>query len=86
MTMIFGSTPWDGDYDERDAYHPEAYSVYAFGDVVGIVCSSDCGDKAVADIVGDHGDSEDCDAGIDVATKEAVNRNKFCMGCGKEVV
>ena len=40
---------WLGDYDERDAYHPEAYAVVAFNDVVGIVCSSDCGNKAVAE-------------------------------------
>ena len=77
---------WLGDYDERDAYHPEAYAVVAFNDVVGIVCSSDCGNKAVADIESDHGVNEECDAGIDVATHEQVRNNRHCMGCGKEVL
>lgn len=75
---------WLGDYAEHMTLHPEAYAVVAFADVVGVVCSTDCGNKAVADIESDHGD--EADAGLDVATHEQVRNNRHCMGCGKEVL
>lgn len=57
--------------------------VYAFNDLVGVVCSDDCGADVMRDI---NGDNDNADAGCENLNGPIPSGVwPGCMGCGKDL-